>query len=87
MNTSLSKMLDKQLLESKGVTEDKTRSVKDNKNVVDSLTDQIFHGDKIYLKDGAMAFKPLGMETVLEQVEPTASFYARGKKSSKIQMP
>jgi len=35
----------------------------------DSMTHNIFHGDKIYFKNGNMAFKPLGMETVLESTE------------------
>ena len=33
------------------------------------MTEKIFHGEKIYLAQGAMAFKPLGMETVLESVD------------------
>ena len=33
------------------------------------MTENIFHGDKIYLNQGAMAFKPLGMETVLESID------------------
>ena len=38
-------------------------------NIQDSLTQQIFHGDKIYLKNGNMAFKPLGIETVHQPAE------------------
>ena len=68
MNTSLSKMLDQQLLMSNSPSrKDLTRNI--TENVADSLTDKIFHGDKIYLQKGAMAFKPLGMETVLESID------------------
>ena len=64
MNSSLSKMLDQQLLASNSQDNVATRNI--SSNVTDSMTEQIFHGDKIYLQHGAMAFKPLGMETVLE---------------------
>ena len=40
-----------------------------NNAVSDSLTGKIFHGDKIYLKAGQMAFKPLGIETVLQPLD------------------
>ena len=33
------------------------------------MTFKQFHGDKIYLDNGAMAFKPLGVETILETVD------------------
>ena len=64
MNSSLSRMLDKQLLAYDQAANDEEKNLK--RNVKDSLTEQIFHGDKIYLQKGALAFKPLGMETVLE---------------------
>ena len=69
MNSSLSKMLDQHLLasNSKDAAADGTRNV--SGNVADSLTQKIFHGEKIYLQHGAMAFKPLGMETVLESID------------------
>lgn len=61
------------------MVDDGTKKVQNN--VSGSLTNQIFKGDKIYLKDGAMAFKPLGMETVLEQDEAVnASFYNKSRK-------
>jgi hypothetical protein len=47
---------------------DRTKNVGANA-IGESLTEKIFHGDKIYLNNGAMAFKPLGMETVLEMEE------------------
>ena len=59
--------------------DDGTRTVSQN-NVSGSLTNQIFKGDKIYLKDGAMAFKPLGMETVLEQDEAVNASFYNGKR-------
>ena len=71
MNSSLSKMLDQQLLMTNETTPtpvDLTKNVAANV-VSNSMTEQIFKGDKIYLNDGAMAFKPLGMETVLEVTE------------------
>ena len=71
MNSSLSKMLDQQLLMTNETTPtpvDLTKNVAANV-VSNSMTEQIFKGDKIYLNDGAMAFKPLGMETVLEATE------------------
>ena len=71
MNSSLSKMLDQQLLMTNETTPtpvDLTKNVAANV-VSKSMTEQIFKGDKIYLNDGAMAFKPLGMETVLEVTE------------------
>ena len=71
MNSSLSKMLDQQLLmtnETAPTPVDLTKNVAANV-VSNSMTEQIFKGDKIYLNDGAMAFKPLGMETVLEATE------------------
>ena len=46
--------------------------------VTDSLTHDIFHGDKIYLKGGNMAFKPLGMETVLEANEDAHNTNSKG---------
>ena len=47
-----------------------------NKNQVkntqkESLTYKQWHGDKIYLNNGAMAFKPLAVDTVLEPVQET----------------
>ena len=44
------------------------------------MTYKQFHGDKIYLQGGAMAFKPLGMETVLESVDEGASNHNWKKK-------
>ena len=38
-----------------------------SERTANSLTNDIWHGDKIYMNNGAMAFKPLGMETVIEQ--------------------
>ena len=35
----------------------------------ESLTYNQWHGDKIYMNNGAMAFKPLAVETVLETVQ------------------
>lgn len=69
MNSSLSKMLDQQLLRSKKPVKepvDHSKAVSENVVGADSLTKKIFHGDKIFLNNNAMAFKPLGMETVLE---------------------
>lgn len=67
MNSSLSKMLDRQLLaNNQQAAHDGTRKVKNNVEVAQSLTKKIFHGDKLYLENGAMAFKPLAIETVLE---------------------
>lgn len=70
MNSSLSKMLDQELL--MAASNQQPVGAKHNRNFnaeSDSLTHEIFHGDKLYLKNGAMAFKPLGMETVLEAAE------------------
>lgn len=64
-------MLDQQLLQLKKVAKtpvDPTRGVSGNE-VADSMTKKIFNDGKIYLNEGAMAFKPLGMETVLETVD------------------
>lgn len=69
MNSSLSKMLDQQLLASNSSPDPSGGTRNLASNVADSLTQKIFHGDKIYLDQGAMAFKPLGMETVLESVD------------------
>ena len=66
MNSSLSKMLDDQLLKA-----DRTKPEEDpryKKNESHSLTEGIFHGQKIYLQGGAMAFKPLDVQTKLETV-------------------
>jgi len=60
-------MLDQQLLASNSPEPNGTKNL--SSNVTDSLTQKIFHGDKIYLQEGNMAFKPLGMETVLESVD------------------
>ena len=35
----------------------------------ESLTYNQWHGDKIYMNNGVMAFKPLAVETVLETVQ------------------
>ena len=50
----------------------------------DSITNSIFNGDKVYYKDGNVAFKPLAMETVIE----SNSEHQRNKKSlaSKVQL-
>ena len=39
--------------------------VVDNSKVKDSLTQDIFHGEKIYLQAGQMIYKPMNMETVV----------------------
>lgn len=66
MNSSVSKMLDQQLLAGSESRQGlQPRNVSSNA-VTDSLTGDIFHGDKIYLKAGQMAYKPLGIETVLQ---------------------
>lgn len=63
MNTSLTKLIDKELLriEEPAEDEDQITKVLNNKLNKGSLTNQIFHGDKIYLKNGNILFKPLGL--------------------------
>ncbi len=62
MNTSLTKLIDKELLRiEEPAEEDQITKVLNNKLTKDSLTNQIFHGDKIYLKNGNILFKPLGL--------------------------
>ena len=69
MNSSLSRMLDQQLLmTNEPVKGDGTKNIGQNQ-VSDSMTKQIFTDGRIYLNDGAMAFQPLGMETVLETAD------------------
>lgn len=34
------------------------------------MTHDIFHGDKIYLQEGQMAYKPLNLETVAHHYRP-----------------
>ena len=66
MNSSLSKMLDDQLLKAEKKPEEDPNYKKNESN---SITEIIFHGQKIYLQGGAMAFKPLDVQTKLETVE------------------
>lgn len=47
------------------------------------MTNQIFHGDKIYFKNGTMMYKPLGMETVIE-AEPEHSKKMSSLKPKKM---
>ena len=66
-NTSLSKMLDNQLLVRSSSHETSQvptlPNVSTNVAVTESTTKNIFHGDKIYLQEGRMGFKPLELET------------------------
>ena len=48
-----------------------TRNVNQNSNVKDSMTHDIFHGEKIYLQAGQMAYKPLNLETVAHYRGPS----------------
>ena len=68
MNSSLSKMLDRQIIQ-KGSKD--FMGVGRNKFPVidDSLTQKVFNGEKIFLGEGRLAYKPLGMETVVESIE------------------
>ena len=81
MNTSLSKMLDQQLLYTNDPKKDRTKDVDGNILDEDTMTYKQFHGDKIYLQGGAMAFKPLGMETVLEKVDEEPKDWKRKLKT------
>lgn len=46
------------------------------------MTFKQFHGDKVYLENGAMAFKPLGVETILETVDEQFNDVKRKTKSN-----
>ena len=74
MNSSLSQMLDRQLLagmDAPNKPTQSTRNVSNNKQIKDSMTHDIFHGDKIYLQEGQMAYKPLNLETVAHHYGPS----------------
>ena len=59
-------MLDAQLLKTKN--NEKTNNRISVNKITDSLTGEIFNDGRIDLGNGAVAFRPLGMETVLETV-------------------
>ena len=65
MNSSLTKMLDAQLLKTKS-NEKNAHRISVNK-ITDSLTGEIFNDGKIDLGNGATAFRPLDLETVQER--------------------
>ena len=67
MNSSLTKMLDAQLLKTN--SKDKTTNRISVNNITDTLTHEIFTDGRIDLGDGKTAFRPLGLETVLENVK------------------
>ena len=77
-------MLDNQLLMANQKNSSPTRRYHGENNLdKDSLTYRQFHGDKVYLDNGKMAYKPIPVETILETVdEMNETKNMRNKKMS-----